>query len=133
MRHISHTLAHPLARTLAVNQEDFDLRKDYLRWRQSNRFSFCGRYSFIYAPPAKATLLHMDTHNQQMMEFQGALAHAIMAGGGMPFLYLRVRAGWRGGPFYPIFLDIKKALHENVAPRSESVLQQARIHRVSEI
>lgn len=74
-----------------VNQEDFDLRRDYLQWRRSLGFSFCGRYSFVYGPVAKAELLHLENHAEQVLEFQEAVMQAFMAGGGpIPFLYLKV-------------------------------------------
>ena len=54
-------------------------------------FTFVGPYSFMYGPAAKAALLHMETSQEQMQEFRGAVMHALMAGAGpMPFLYLRV-------------------------------------------
>lgn len=80
-----------LACAHAVNQEDFDLKRDYLNWRRGLGFSFCGRYSFLYGPAAKAQLLRMENRGQQMNEFQGALYQTIVSGAGaLPFLYLRV-------------------------------------------
>ncbi|KAK9790138.1 hypothetical protein WJX73_006345 [Symbiochloris irregularis] len=77
-----------------VNQEDFDVKKDYLMWRRGLGFSFCGRYSFLYSPAAKAQLLRLENRGQQMNEFQGALYQTIVNGAGsLPFLYLRVRRG----------------------------------------
>ena len=76
----------------AVNQDDFDLLRDYRAWRDGKAFSFCGRYSFLYGPAAKAALLGMENSSEQGYEFRGAIYQSLIGGGGMPYLMLKVTA-----------------------------------------
>jgi hypothetical protein len=40
-------------------QDDFDLKGDYLRWRQKRGFAFAA-HSFMYTPASKAELLRVE-------------------------------------------------------------------------
>ena len=73
-----------------VNSEDFDLRLDYMKWKQSqDDFSFC-RYPFVYDPASKADILAAENTGTMRDQFQDAIFESIFGGGSCPFLVLRV-------------------------------------------
>ena len=83
----------------AVNNEDFNLKEDFRRWKnpyQKDSFSFCS-CPFVYDPSSKARVLQMENQMQQFNELQGALFRGLVSGGDpmdlSPFLVLRVRRG----------------------------------------
>lgn len=76
----------------AVNNEDFNLKEDYRRWKLQQRFSFC-QHPFLFDPAAKATILGLDNYQEQQQEFDTALFRSLLGDGACPYLLLRVRRG----------------------------------------
>ncbi|OAE26105.1 hypothetical protein AXG93_4022s1170 [Marchantia polymorpha subsp. ruderalis] len=75
----------------AVNNDEFDLKEDFRRWRNPDRFpfSFC-KYPFIYDPSSKSKILQLDANVQMRHEFQDAVLRSIFIGATCPYLVLRV-------------------------------------------
>jgi len=78
----------------AVNNEDFNIREDYRRWKQPERyeFSFC-KFPFIYDPSSKARILQLENNREQFHEFEDAVFRSIFIGATCPYLVLKVRRG----------------------------------------
>ncbi|KAL2644003.1 hypothetical protein R1flu_011590 [Riccia fluitans] len=75
----------------AVNNDEFDLKEDFTRWRNPDRFpfSFC-KYPFVYDPSSKSKILQLDANVQMRHEFQDAVLRSIFIGATCPYLILRV-------------------------------------------
>jgi len=82
----------------AVNNEDFNLKEDFRRWKSPSRseFSFCN-YPYVYDPASKARVLQMENQMAQYNELQNALFRGLFSGNQQvdlcPFLVLKVRRG----------------------------------------
>jgi hypothetical protein len=77
----------------AVNADEFNLKEDYYRWKQPERytFSFC-LHPFIYDPAAKSRILQLESGNKMSHEFEDAVLRSIFIGATCPYLVLKVRA-----------------------------------------
>ena len=75
----------------AVNDEDFNVKEDYRRWKQPDRydFSFC-KFPFIYDPASKARILQLESTMQMSHEFEDAVLRSIFVGATCPYLVLKV-------------------------------------------
>ncbi|KAL6756665.1 hypothetical protein V8C86DRAFT_2644732 [Haematococcus lacustris] len=81
----------------AVNNEDFNLKEDFRRWKTPYRheFSFCC-HPFIYDPASKARVLQMENQMSQFNELHSALFRGLFSSSGQdmtPFFVIRVRRG----------------------------------------
>lgn len=82
----------------AVNNEDFNIKEDFRRWKNPHKydFSFC-KYPFVYDPASKARILQVENQLAQMGEFNNVLLKGMMSGSShmdmCPFLVLKVRRG----------------------------------------
>ena len=77
-----------------VNNEDFDLRRDYMKWKHPSSvpnylFSFC-HFAFVYDPASKTDILAAENTGTMRDQFQDAIFESIFGGGSCPFLVLRV-------------------------------------------
>ncbi|GAX73417.1 hypothetical protein CEUSTIGMA_g869.t1 [Chlamydomonas eustigma] len=82
----------------AVNNEDFNIKEDFRRWKApfQRDFSFC-TCPYVYDPSSKARVLQMENQMAQFNELQGALFRGLLSGSDpmdmCPFLVLKVRRG----------------------------------------
>eukprot|EP00195_Chlamydomonas_chlamydogama_P006855 CAMPEP_0202911740 /NCGR_PEP_ID=MMETSP1392-20130828/55763_1 /ASSEMBLY_ACC=CAM_ASM_000868 /TAXON_ID=225041 /ORGANISM="Chlamydomonas chlamydogama, Strain SAG 11-48b" /LENGTH=556 /DNA_ID=CAMNT_0049602365 /DNA_START=33 /DNA_END=1703 /DNA_ORIENTATION=- len=82
----------------AVNNEDFNIKEDFRRWRASYKrdFSFC-EYPYVFDPSSKARILQLENQMEQLNELQDALFRGLFTAGSTlevcPFLVLKVRRG----------------------------------------
>eukprot|EP00877_Chromochloris_zofingiensis_P010517 jgi/Chrzof1/5719/Cz16g12280.t1 len=78
----------------AVNNEDFNVKEDFRRWKNPSnyRFSFC-HYPFVYDPASKARILQLENMMAQYQEFGNSIRRAMMGGNACPYLILKVRRG----------------------------------------
>eukprot|EP00976_Prorocentrum_cordatum_P094965 1189995-Prorocentrum_minimum.AAC.2 len=76
----------------AVNNEEFDIKEDYRRWKQPERyrFAFC-QYPFIYDPSSKSRILQLESTMKMSHEFEDAVLRSIFIGATCPYLVLKVR------------------------------------------
>ena len=76
----------------AVNCDDFNVKEDYRRWKQPERydFSFC-KYPFVYDPASKARILQLESTMLMSHEFEDAVLRSIFIGATCPYLILKVR------------------------------------------
>eukprot|EP00854_Cymbomonas_tetramitiformis_P005952 gene5952-7156_t len=76
----------------AVNNEEFNIKEDYRRWKQPERysFSFC-KYPFIYDPSSKSRILQLESTMKMSHEFEDAVLRSIFIGATCPYLVLKVR------------------------------------------
>lgn len=58
-------------------QEEFDLKGDYVRWRQKQGFAFAA-HAFMYSPASKAELLRIE-NTFEMCAFRTANAVELLA------------------------------------------------------
>ncbi|KAJ7562478.1 hypothetical protein O6H91_03G070600 [Diphasiastrum complanatum] len=88
----SQCIGHTSFYNDAVNNEDFDIKEDFKRWRQPERypFSFC-KYPFVYDTSSKSKILQLDATFQMRDEFEDAVLRSIFIGATCPFLILRVK------------------------------------------
>jgi len=76
----------------AINSDDFDIKKDYQRWKQPDRydFSFC-KFPFVYDPASKSRILQLESTMSMSHEFEDAVLRSIFIGATCPYLVIKVR------------------------------------------
>jgi len=76
----------------AVNNDEFNIKEDYRRWKQPDRyrFAFC-QYPFVYDPSSKSRILQLESTMKMSHEFEDAVLRSIFIGATCPYLVLKVR------------------------------------------
>ncbi len=76
--HSNVCLAHGCSLLAApCNQEEFDLKSDYIRWRRKS-FSFAA-HAFMYEPAAKAELLRIENQLEMCALFPLLLSSILLS------------------------------------------------------
>ncbi|MEW5298074.1 MAG: hypothetical protein WDW36_001235 [Sanguina aurantia] len=81
----------------AVNNEDFNIKEDFRRWKAPRySFSFC-KFPFVYDPASKARILQIENQISQFNQLHSAVFNRLFSPDGdgdmCPYLILNVRRG----------------------------------------